>query len=257
MIKEKIKKIRKITKTQIQTIVYGKQKECNICNHSFHAFLPRTNTMDCALYHEHHIIGAGNRPDYRCPFCNATDRERWLRYVIENHTDVLSKQKKILHFAAEETIYSLLKNQSNIEYYPCDIKPIEGWYRVDITSIPFEDHSFDCIISNHVLEHVEDEDKAVQEIMRVLKKNGSWIFSFPICTDMPTFEDKKIKTPEQRALAYGQKDHVRLYGNDFLNHFEKYGLNLNTYSPYKELDEQTIKRLGLISDDVLIIASFK
>ncbi len=239
----------------LKTLLYGKRKKCNCCGRSFYEFKPRTNTIDCELYHQHHIIGAGNRPDYRCPYCNATDRERWLRYVVEKHTDLLNKPNRLLHFAAEETIYTLFRNSKNIDYFPCDINPLENWYKADITDIPFDDGSFDYVMSNHVLEHVEDEERAVSEIRRVLKDDGCWIFSFPICMDIKTFEDKSIVDPDQRIEAYGQKDHVRLYGNDFKERFGNYGWKMSIYTPSEELDNKTISLYGILPDDVLIIAT--
>ena len=39
-------------------------------------------------------------------------------------------------------------------------------------SLPFKDNSFDIIISNHVIEHVSNNKLHLNEIYRVLKKNG-------------------------------------------------------------------------------------
>jgi ubiquinone/menaquinone biosynthesis C-methylase UbiE len=43
---------------------------------------------------------------------------------------------------------------------------------VDAQSIPFEDHSFDAVIANHMLYHLPDMAKALSEIRRVLKPDG-------------------------------------------------------------------------------------
>jgi len=45
--------------------------------------------------------------------------------------------------------------------------------------IPFEDHFFDFVISNQVLEHVEDLDAVLHEIHRVLKPGGAFLCMFP------------------------------------------------------------------------------
>ena len=48
--------------------------------------------------------------------------------------------------------------------------------------IPFEDHSFDVVYSSHVLEHVNDEKKTLQEIKRVMKNDGILIIGMPTAT---------------------------------------------------------------------------
>ncbi len=124
----------------------------------------------------------------------------------------------------------------------------------DITNIQYKDETFDYVICNHIMEHISDEEKAVYEIKRVLKQDGKWIFSFPICMDMKTYEDKSIVLPHERLKAYGQEDHVRLYGYDFAERFEKFGLRLQIYTPQNEMDDFEIDKLGFIKDDVMIIA---
>ncbi|MHA1679660.1 MAG: class I SAM-dependent methyltransferase [Promethearchaeota archaeon] len=48
-----------------------------------------------------------------------------------------------------------------------------------ITSIPYNDGQFDMVLCFDVLEHVEEEAKAIQEVERVLKKQGLFIFTVP------------------------------------------------------------------------------
>ncbi|PIX35524.1 MAG: hypothetical protein COZ59_05985, partial [Bacteroidetes bacterium CG_4_8_14_3_um_filter_31_14] len=45
--------------------------------------------------------------------------------------------------------------------------------------IPFSDKYFDTVYSSHVLEHVEDKAKSLQEMKRVLKDNGILIIGMP------------------------------------------------------------------------------
>lgn len=62
----------------------------------------------------------------------------------------------------------------------------------DITNMQYADQSMDYIICNHVLEHIVDIKNAIFKIRRVLKDDGMFIFLFPICNDMNTFEDINI-----------------------------------------------------------------
>lgn len=45
--------------------------------------------------------------------------------------------------------------------------------KIDAQSIPHADETFDAVIANHMLYHVADRKKALQEARRVLKNNGA------------------------------------------------------------------------------------
>ncbi|MBD5523528.1 MAG: class I SAM-dependent methyltransferase [Lachnospiraceae bacterium] len=201
------------------------------------------------------ILLGGHRNNCICPCCGAWDRERWLYYVLQNKTDISQMSGRILHFAPEKGIINYIKKNERIDYYTADIVSGRAMHVTDITDIQYREGTFDYVISNHVLEHIVDEKKAVNEIKRVLKKNGKWIFSFPICTDITTYEDPAIVSYEARLAAYGQSDHVRLYGYDYKTRFEKYGFELQVFSPEKEIDTICIKKYGFIKDDVIIVAT--
>ncbi len=209
------------------------------------------------IFNNYHIIGGGYRENCTCPFCESGDRERWLYYILKKYTDIFETDGRVLHFAPEKRIEHYIKLNGNIDYYPCDIVAGKTAHIVDITDIQFREDTFDYIISNHVMEHIIDEKKAVSEIKRVLKPKGRWIFSFPICMDIKTYQDDSIVTEEERLNRYGQKDHVRLYGYDYIERFEKYGLKLEVFSPKDELKEKDILRYGLINDDVIIMAQLR
>jgi SAM-dependent methyltransferase len=53
------------------------------------------------------------------------------------------------------------------------IRKIEGG------KVPFEDGSFDLIVSNQVLEHVQDLDGTLAELSRLLRKDGHLLLLFP------------------------------------------------------------------------------
>ena len=54
----------------------------------------------------------------------------------------------------------------------------------DIVNLPFEDEFFDLVVAIEVLEHVEDDKKAISEIARVLKPFGFFLFSVPTRKDL-------------------------------------------------------------------------
>jgi len=49
-------------------------------------------------------------------------------------------------------------------------------------NLPLEDKQFDVVFSSHVLEHVNDEHKSLQEMKRVLKDDGALIIGMPTAT---------------------------------------------------------------------------
>lgn len=230
-----------------------KEKRCMICGNNVEKFDPGGTKAEVFL--QHHIIGGGYRDNCVCPHCGAWDRDRWIYYVLRNEIGLEHATGRMLHFAPEPHIVDYIKKKKdrNLDYYTCDIVPGRAMHIVDITDIQFKDETFDYIICNHVMEHIEDEAKAVSEIKRILKSNGLWFFSFPICTDMETYEDETITSREGRLKAYGQENHLRLYGYDFVSRFEKHGIHCEIFSPQYIFDDESISNLGLIKDDTIII----
>lgn len=211
------------------------------------------------IFSSHYIIGGCYRENCICPYCGSNDRARWQYYVLKNYSGILQHQHcRILHFAAEKFNSKLIRSNKTCNYITAEIKWGRGDYVLDMMDMDsIASHSFDYFIANHVLEHIIDEQKAISEIKRILKKDGKIILSFPICTDMKTYEDASITTEEGRLKAFGQKDHVRLYGTDFKERLESYGLNVELHSPENELTEEEIARYGLIKDDISILCTVK
>ncbi|MBK9566010.1 MAG: class I SAM-dependent methyltransferase [Saprospiraceae bacterium] len=100
--------------------------------------------------------------------------------------------------------------------------------QVDLMNLKFKTNTFDLVICNHVLEHIDDDHKAIQEVYRVLKHNGKAILQVPICYNMKeTYENDLIVTENERLLHFGQKDHVRIYGNDYFKRLERVGFEID------------------------------
>ena len=231
------------------------QNQCNICGGSFDEFKPAGIKAD--IFKKWHIIGGGWRQGCVCPVCGAEDRERWQNHVLKEALGIGRMLGRILHFAPEPHIKKLIRSNPNIDYYTGDIVPGRAMHVTDITDLrQFSNSTFDLVICNHVMEHIPNEQKAVLEVKRVLKDDGKWMLSFPICTDIEeTYEDESIDTPEKRFKAYGQKDHVRLYGRDYRKRFEAYGLKIIEYSPKEYFTKTDIEKFGFITDDVIMVAA--
>jgi len=119
-------------------------------------------------------------------------------------------------------------------------------FNIDITKIQFKANTFDIILCIHVLEHVENDNEALMELYRILKPDGWAIIQVPIDKSLKkTYEDPLIKTPEERKKHFGQCNHVRKYGLDYLERLQKAGFKVQTYRCRKEFSLSTIKINGL------------
>lgn len=229
-------------------------KYCPLCMSKIERFEP--GGADEEIFKRHRIIGGGYREGVICPNCGSYDRERWIYWVLKNRTTIFSKKCSVLHIAPEKGIEKWIRQNVECDYYSGDIQSGRAMHVVDVTNLQFVDNFFDYIIMNHVLEHIEEEVTALQELHRVLKNNGKMILSFPICMDMDTFEDSTVKTKEQRLWHYGQEDHVRLYGKDFKTRIENTGLfKVDVLSPERLVDAAEIKENGYVADDITIVCT--
>jgi ubiquinone/menaquinone biosynthesis C-methylase UbiE len=128
----------------------------------------------------------------------------------------------VIHVAPEGELSKWLKSKS-IKYLSIDLYN-EAMTKMDITALRLEANSQTLIWASHVLEHVEDDRKAISELYRVLKPSGIAYIQVPIWRTK-TFEDFSRKTPEERLELFYQRDHVRLYGLDIVDRFEKMGFS--------------------------------
>ena len=128
--------------------------------------------------------------------------------------------------------------------------------KVDITDIPYEEHFFDVILCSHVLEHVQDDRKAMRELYRVLKPGGWALLQVPLQTGREkTYEDPSIVTPEERLKHFGQKDHVRIYGADYKDRLASAGFTVKVDSTVKELGQEAIARYRLNENEDIFYCS--
>ena len=121
---------------------------------------------------------------------------------------------------------------------------------MNLTSLPFSDGAFDAIYCSHVLEHVEDDRAAIRELRRVCAKNAWAILQVPITAD-ETFEDPAITDPEQRFKVFGQHDHVRRYGPDYVDRLAAGGFDTETIFAREFLSPEECSRMAIKEDLML------
>jgi len=222
---------------------------CNICG----AFVKYWRYCGRDIRTKYKIIGNGRRIG-ACPSCQCVDRNRWAYYVLKNYTRLFEEGGSVLHFAPEKQIECQIRKNKNIDYYTADIAEGMADYIVDMTDMKFEDHKFDYIIANHVLEHITDEEKALSELIRCIKKDGKIILSVPYTKDTNTFEMTNLSDADKEKY-YGQEDHVRLYGRDLQKHLNRFGLTVKVLEPEKNLSKEMVSYFKLIGKDKVIICS--
>lgn len=204
-------------------IWYGRNVECNICN---------SHLRKWSLY------GDKDKVNRICPVCYSFGRHRFLWYCVENKIFEIGPGLKILHIAPEMCIrHHLEKNTHDGQYFTGDLNEEDVDIQIDITNITQPDSSYDLIICSHVMEHVSDDDRALSEFYRVLKTGGKLIIQVPLSGRKQTYENKNITTPEERESAYGQSDHLRLYGYDITDKIASHGFDLMTLDPKKYFDQ--------------------
>jgi len=128
--------------------------------------------------------------------------------------------------------------------------------KVDITNMPgYSDGQFDFFICSHVLEHVTDDAKALQELHRILRPGGKGIVMVPIILSLnQTQEDPTVEDEAERWRRFGQNDHVRLYSkNDFIKRIEQAGFRTHQLGE-EYFGEELFRRSGITRQSVLYVA---
>ncbi|MBV1879518.1 MAG: methyltransferase domain-containing protein [Pseudomonadales bacterium] len=154
------------------------------------------------------------------------------------------KAKKMLHVAPERWLEPKFRKTLRQDYLTADLYDPDVMVKMDITDIQYPAASFDIIYCSHVLEHVLDDIGAMSEFHRVLKDDGWAILLVPISGDK-TYEDVSIVDPESRLEAFGQSDHVRKYGRDYVDRLKTAGFIVNTISVNDLVDKGRAERMGL------------
>jgi ubiquinone/menaquinone biosynthesis C-methylase UbiE len=176
----------------------------------------------------------------------------WLFLKDETEFFTSTKKLKVLHIAPEQCFLDIFRKQKNLDYTTSDLESPIADVKADICDLPFADNSYDVIFCNHVLEHIPDDQKAMQELYRVLKKGGFGIFQIPQdISRKTTFEDDSITDKKERAKIFGQYDHVRVYGLDYFDKLRSVGFKVDEIDYTKKISENKLERFCLMKGEIL------
>jgi SAM-dependent methyltransferase len=237
-----------------------KKLQCSVCDSTVEDFIPLPSSFkDNSKRYGFKYFGKGetiNLLKYSCPICGASDRERlYANYFKEKFNK--SWKAKLIHFAPEAALKKFLQKYfNNIEYITADIADGDYDIKCDLTNLNIlADNSFDFFICSHVLEHVENDKKAMSELKRILKPGGKGILMAPVHLAIKkTIENiPDVRSDEDRWKYYGQYDHVRLYAKkDYIKRIKDVGfiikeLNINFFGA------EVFRTLGLSKTSTLYI----
>jgi len=158
-------------------------------------------------------------------------------------------QARILHFAPEPFLETLLRSRSN-DYRSADLRPGAADTVLNIENVDLPDESVDVVVCAHVLEHVDDL-KALREIYRILAVGGRALLMFPIVEGWErTYENPSHTSPADRTTYFGQFDHVRMYGRDVRDRITDAGFGLTEFTA----EEPYVSRYGLLRGEKVFVA---
>lgn len=223
----------------------GKGKECPLCGCRRRKFLPYGYVTQ--------------RDNALCPNCLALERHRTLWLWLLRESDIgrgAVALPRLLHVAPEVALmrkFHKIYAAQPADYVTADLESPLADLHFDIQHIPLEDESFDVVICNHIMEHVEDDRLAMREILRIMRKGGWGVILSPVDLQREkTFEDDTITDEAERTRIFGQYDHRRIYGRDYAERlreagFEVYECDYANLIPAKE------KQLYALTDEPLYI----
>ncbi len=212
-----------------------------------------TDPIDGKSFKSFLPYGYGNqRNNVLSPSTLSLERHRLLWLYLKNETDFFTAPKKVLHFAPEQAFYKRFRKMKNLDYVTTDLNSPLADVKADICNLPFKDNEFDIIFCNHVLEHIPDDTKAMQELYRIMKPGGYGIFQIPQdLSRAKTFEDDSITDRKERAKIFGQYDHVRIYGLDYFDKLRSIGFSVAEVDYTAQLSDMEVTRFCLAKGEII------
>lgn len=227
----------------IMGIAYiGRGRKCPICGARRRKFLPYGYVT--------------SREDALCPRCLALERHRMIWLWLERHSGLFDNLPRLLHIAPEVSLMRHFRQlyRGTTNYITADLESPLAEMHFDVQNIPLESKSVDVIICNHLLEHVDDDLRAMRELYRVLRRGGWGIMLVPEDRSLEcTFEDDTITDPEERTRRFGQYDHKRLYGRDYDDRLRAAGFRVERIAGREFLTQEERRLYATGMEDMVIV----
>ena len=224
----------------------GKGKQCPLCGCQRRRFLPYGYVT--------------SRENALCPNCLSLERHRLLWLWLVRESDIgrgAMALPKMLHIAPEVALMRKFKKMyasTPDRYVTADLESPLADMHFDVQQIPLEAESFDAIICNHIMEHVEDDGKALRELYRIMRRGGWGVILSPVELEREkTFEDDTITDPAERTRIFGQYDHRRIYGRDYAARLREAGFEVYDIDYKNELSKAEQELYALPADHLYIV----
>lgn len=227
--------------TPVTALIYsGGRYRCPVCGHGFRKMLPYGYSAV--------------RENALCPSCLSLERHRLMWVYLRRETSFFEERPLVLHIAPERCFIRKFSRHLGANYITADLESPLAKVKMDVQEIPFGDDTFDVIFCNHILEHVQDDRRAISELHRVMKPGGWGIMLSPVVRGLgQTREDPSLDTPEKRYEAYGQSDHMREYGEDYPERLREGGFQVESIDYAAGLDPAETEHYRLGNDIVYIV----
>jgi SAM-dependent methyltransferase len=232
-----------VNRTKGRILALGSAVECPICKNTFLSFL-----RFCGRQNEW------------CPTCRSLGRHRLLYLYLSKETDLLVARKpiRILHVGPEFCFQPLFVSIPNVTYVSTDLMVsmvdllgVRPEICMSVTQACFRSNTFDLVICSHVLEHVKADRQAIAELFRVTKPGGLAIIPVPVAWQSEITDERDGLSPLERAELYGEADHLRMYGRDYLDRLLEAGFVTHLY----RLDDSSLaERYRIDMNDPLVVA---
>ncbi len=220
----------------------GRGRKCPVCNSRYRRFMPYGYVT--------------SREDALCPHCLSLERHRMIWLWLKESSNLFEGYPRLLHIAPEVSLMRHFKRhyRNNKNYITADLESPLADLHFDVQNIPLGDESVDIIICNHLLEHVEDDRRAMAELYRILKRGGWGIMLVPEERGRATtFEDDTITDPEERTRIFGQYDHRRIYGRDYDERLAAVGFRVERIAYNEQLSSEQRQRYAIGTDDLIVV----
>jgi SAM-dependent methyltransferase len=178
----------------------------------------------------------------RCSVCSSLARHRLLSRPL-GEWFTLEPPPSILEVGPSAAFKFFVRKYPGARYLTLDkYRPAD--VQADVLALPFS-AQFDIVIAYHVLEHIEDDGRAMRQLGSVLRPRGALIVQVPRKRG-PTDEDPSL-SPAKRIERFGQADHVRLYGDDIVDRFIEAGFcHVFRWPPPQFFSDAELDEYGLL-----------
>lgn len=204
----------------------------------------------CSTYSSHFKTVLFNNvylEDVECAFCGSHERHRlsWMFFKSREHLLSGVPGRRMLHVAPEHYLRATFRKAFGEGYLTADFLEPDVDVKMDIVSIQYPDQTFDAIYCSQVLQYVSDDQKALNELYRVLKVGGWAIILVPMLSDK-LHDDLSRTDPLEMHYLSQQTSLIRRYRPDqYSAMLLKAGFKLERVSPSDIVSPEKIVQLGL------------